>query len=169
MIQISNFTNKNINQYFQIIRIKIRRRSNQHIDLVLHVYEILVQILVTSDICKTIQLTRDKYFQLQKDGKLEAKSVLDLVGMVKKDGETGELQTTKGLQETLALQAKANEENHKVFAIRITTNIGRQTHHTESINTLSSSITLQKAITTNAIDSHHYTLSDINKRTKHTS
>ena len=76
-------------------------------------------IIATSDICKTIQLTRDKYFQLQKDGKLEAKSVLDLVGMVKKDGETGELQTTKGLQETLALQAKANEENHKVLLARL--------------------------------------------------
>ena len=75
-----------------------------------------------------------------------------------------------------AVQSQAPKSSHTLstspnnfFAIRITTNIGRQTHHTESINTLSSSVTLQKAINTNAIDSHHYTLSDINKRTKHTS
>ena len=54
-------------------------------------------------------MTRDKYFQLQKDGKLEAKSVLDLVGMVKKDGETGELQTTKGLQETFRFNNNDND------------------------------------------------------------
>ena len=61
--------------------------------------------------CKTIELTREKYLKLEKEGKLEASSIMDIVQKVEGDATSGEAPIS--LQEQLARKSEQNAENHK--------------------------------------------------------
>ena len=61
--------------------------------------------------CKTIELTREKYLKLEKEGKLEASSITDIVQKV--EGDTTSGQAPISLQEQLARKSEQNAENHK--------------------------------------------------------
>ena len=78
-------------------------------------------IIATSPICKTIILTRVKYFKLLSEKKLETdKNVFEVVDSLAKDGEKKELKAMgESLQEKLNRQSKENDENHKKLLLKL--------------------------------------------------
>jgi CRP-like cAMP-binding protein len=62
--------------------------------------------------CKTIELTREKYMKLEKEGKLESASIVDLVQKFGGDAGSSEAPTAS-MQEQLARKAEDNAETHR--------------------------------------------------------